>query len=319
MPKVVIVGAGSVGTTLAYTLQITGVATEIVLIDSNHELALGQVMDMNHGLPFVPPVHIYAGEYPDCKEADVIVITAGARQKPGETRLDLVDRNAQICRSIVDSIMPYTSEALLLVVTNPVDIMTYAVVKHSGLPPRQVIGSGTVLDSARFRYLLGQHCNIDTHNVHAYVIGEHGDSEVLLWSQVRMAGTSLELFCAHCACGCAPLDKTEITEAVKNSAYHIIEAKGSTNYGVALAVTKIVEAIIRDENSVLTVSMMLNGEYGVSECCLSVPCIVNKKGVSRIVEAELDQTEENDLKQSAQILKDICRRVTSSVEVVAKA
>jgi len=309
MPKVVIVGSGSVGTTLAYTLQITGVATEIVLIDSNHELALGQVMDMNHGLPFVPPVHIYAGGYPDCKEADVIVITAGARQKPEETRLDLVDRNAQICRSIVDSIIPYTSEALLLVVTNPVDIMTYVVVKHSGLPPRQVIGSGTVLDSARFRYLLGQHCNIDTHNVHAYVIGEHGDSEVLLWSQVRMAGTSLELFCRHCACGCAPLDKTEITEAVKNSAYHIIEAKGSTNYGVALAVTNIVEAAIRDENSVLTVSMMLDGEYGINECCLSVPCIVNKKGVSRIVEAELDYTERNELNQSAAVLKNICRGI----------
>ena len=278
MPKVVIVGAGSVGTTLAYTLQITGVATEIVLIDSNHELALGQVMDMNHGLPFVPPVNIHAGEYPDCKGADVIIITAGARQKPGETRLDLVDRNAQICKSIVDSITPYTTEALLLVVTNPVDIMTYVVVKHSGLPPRQVIGSGTVLDSARFRYLLSQHCTIDTHNVHAYVIGEHGDSEVLLWSQVRMAGTSLELFCAHCALGCTPLDKTGITEAVKNSAYHIIEAKGSTNYGVALAVTKIVETVIRDEHSALTVSVMLYGEYGVSECCLSVPCIVEQKG-----------------------------------------
>jgi L-lactate dehydrogenase len=309
MPKIVIIGAGSVGTTLAYTLQITGVATEIVLIDSNHELAEGQVMDMNHGLPFVPPVHIYAGDYPDCKEADLIVITAGARQKPGETRLDLVDRNAQICKSIVDSIRSYTSEALLLVVTNPVDVMTYAVVKHSGLPPSQVIGSGTVLDSARFRYLLSQHCTIDTHNVHAYVIGEHGDSEVLLWSQVRMAGTSLELFCKHCTGSCAPLDKTEITKAVKNSAYHIIEAKGSTNYGVALAVTKIVETVIRDENSVLTVSMMLAGEYGVSECCLSVPCIVNKKGVSRIVETELDQTERNDLNQSAQILKDVCKRV----------
>jgi L-lactate dehydrogenase len=309
MPKLVIVGAGSVGTTLAYTLQITGVATEIVLIDSNQELAAGQVMDMNHGLSFVPPVQIYAGEYPDCKGADVIIITAGARQKLGETRLDLVDHNAQICKSIVDSIAPYTSEALLLVVTNPVDIMTYAVVKRSGLPAHQVIGSGTVLDSARFRYLLGQHCEIDTHNVHAYVIGEHGDSEVLLWSQVRMAGTSLELFCKHCKGGCAPLDKTEITEAVKNSAYHIIEAKGSTNYGVALAVTKIVETIIRDENSALTVSMMLSGEYGVSDCCLSVPCIVNKEGVSRIVEAELDQTEENDLKRSALILKDVCRRV----------
>jgi L-lactate dehydrogenase len=308
MPKIVIVGAGSVGTTLAYTLQVIGVATEIVLIDSNHELAEGQVMDMNHGLPFVPPVHIHAGEYPDCKGADVIVITAGARQKPGETRLDLVDRNAQICKSIMDSIMLYTREALFLVVTNPVDIMTYAVVKHSGLP-HQIIGSGTVLDTARFRYLLSRHCNIDTHNVHAYVIGEHGDSEVLLWSQVRTAGTSLDLFCTRCAYGCAPLDKTEITGAVKNSAYHIIEAKGSTNYGVALAAANIVEAIIRDENSALTVSMMLNGEYGIDGCCLSVPCIVNKKGVSRIVEAELDRTERNNLNESAETLRNICRRV----------
>jgi L-lactate dehydrogenase len=309
MPKVVIVGAGSVGTTLAYTLQITGVATEIVLIDSNHELAEGQVMDMNHGLPFVPPVNIHAGEYPDCNGADVIVITAGARQKPEETRLDLVDGNARICKDIIDSITPHTRDALFLVVTNPVDIMTYAVVKHSELPPHQVIGSGTVLDTARFRYLLGRHCNIDTHNVHGYVIGEHGDSEVLLWSQVRMAGTSLELFCTHCACGCAPLDKTEITEAVKNSAYHIIEAKGSTNYGVALAVTTIVEAIIRDENSVLTVSTMLNGEYQISDCCLSVPCIVNKKGVSRIVETELDRRERDDLNRSAEALESICRKM----------
>jgi len=309
MPKVVIIGAGSVGTTLAYTLQITGVATELVLIDSNHELAEGQVMDMNHGLPFVPPVHILAGEYPDCKGADVIVLTAGARMKPGETRLDLVDRNAQIAKRIMDSITPHTREALILVVTNPVDIMTYVAVKHSGLPPRQVIGSGTVLDSARFRYLLGRHCTIDTHNVHAYVIGEHGDGEVLLWSQVRMAGTSLELFCKHCTDRCVSVDKTAITEAVKNSAYHIIEAKGSTNYGVALAVTKIVEAVIRDENSVLTVSMMLNGAYGINGCCLSVPCIVNKKGVSRIVEAELDHTERNELNQSAEVLKNICRGI----------
>ena len=309
MSKVVIVGAGSVGTTLAYTLEITGVATEIVLIDTNRELAEGQVMDMNHGLPFVPPTHIHAGEYPDCKGADVIVITAGTHQKPGETRLDLVDRNARVCKSIMDSITPHAVEALLLVVTNPVDVMTYVMLKHSGLPPNRVIGSGTVLDSARFRYLLGRHCTVDTHNIHAYVIGEHGDSEILLWSQVRMAGTSLELFCKHCPYGCAPLDKTEITEAVRNSAYHIIEAKGFTNYGVALAVTKIVEAVIRDENSVFTVSVLLDGEYAINGCCLSVPCIVNKKGVSRIIETELDDTERTDLKGSAEVLRNICRRM----------
>ena len=308
MPKVVIIGAGNVGTTLAYTLQITGATTEIILIDSNQELAEGQVMDMNHGLPFVPPVHIHAGAYPDCKGADVIVITAGARQKPGETRLDLVDRNAHICKNIVGSITPYTREALFLVVTNPVDVMTFVVAKQSGFPSRQVIGSGTVLDTARFRYLLGRYCAIDTHNVHAYVIGEHGDSEVLLWSQVGMAGTSLDLFCKRCNRGCASLDKTKITEAVKNSAYHIIEAKGSTNYGVALAATKIIEAVIRDENSVLTVSAMLNGEYGISDCCLSVPCVVNRTGVSRIVETDLDSNERNDLNRSAEVLRNLCNR-----------
>ena len=309
MPKIVIVGAGNVGTTIAYTLQISGIVTEIVLIDSNLEFAEGQAMDMNHGLPFVPPVLIRSGEYKDCEGADVIIITAGSRQTPGETRLSLVDRNAQICRSIMDSILPYTREAIFLLITNPVDIMTYVAVKYSGLPPGRVIGSGTVLDSARFRYLLGRYCNIDTHNVHAYVIGEHGDSEVLLWSQVRMAGTSLSMFCRDCARGCAPLDKEGISEAVRKSAYHIIEAKGSTYYGVALAAKRIVEAVIRNENSALTVSMTLNGEYGVDGCSLSVPCIVNKKGADRIVTTGLDEKERADFVHSADILRELCRKV----------
>ena len=313
MPKVVIVGSGSVGTTLAYTLQITGVATEIVLIDSNHELALGQVMDMNHGLPFVPPVHIYAGGYPDCKEADVIVITAGARQKPEETRLDLVDRNAQICRSIVDSIIPYTSEALLLVVTNPVDIMTYVVVKHSGLPPRQVIGSGTVLDSARFRYLLGQHCNIDTHNVHAYVIGEHGDSEVPVWSLANIAGMRLADYCATNGYGCDQSKLDEIFLQTRDAAYHIIERKGFTYYAVAAGLNRIIEAILRDQSTVLSVSSLARDYYGIDDVYLSIPTVVSGKGVERQVRLQLSSQEMEGLQHSADVLKKTIRQIDLSV------
>jgi L-lactate dehydrogenase len=261
-------------------------------------------MDMNHGLFFVPPVYLTAGNYSDCKGADVIIITAGARQKTGESRMALVERNATICRSIFDEIRPYNTTAVFLIVTNPVDVMTQAVIKHSGLPRYQVIGSGTVLDSARFRYLISQHCHVDARNVHAYVIGEHGDSEVILWSQVRIGGTPLKEFSKESVYACDPIDKESITKDIKNSAYHIIEAKGATNYGVGLAVRRIVEAIIRDENSVLTVSTLLNGEYGLDGVCLGVPCIINRKGIKSIVETTLDQSEEKALKKSAEIIRD---------------
>jgi L-lactate dehydrogenase len=303
MPKIAIIGAGDVGTTIAYTLQISGLATEIVLIDINQKLAHGHVMDMNHGLFFVPPVHLSAGNYSDCKGADIVIFTAGARQKTGESRIALVERNAIICRSIVDEIKPHNSSAVFLMVTNPVEIMTQAVIKHSSLPRFQVFGSGTVLDSARFRYLVSQHCHVDARNVHAYVIGEHGDSEVILWSKVRIAGTPLTEFTKESAYACDPIDKEKVTQDIKGSAYHIIEAKGATNYGVALAVRRIVEAVIRDEDSVLTVSTLLNGEYGLDDVCLSLPCIINRKGIRNIVETTLDQYEREALKKSAEILQ----------------
>lgn len=309
MPKIAIIGSGDVGTTIAYTLQLSGLITEIVLIDTNQELVQGQVMDMNHGLFFVPPVHIYSGDYSDSGDADVIIITAGTRQKTGESRLELVDRNAQICRTIIEQIKPYNSKGVFLIVTNPVDIMTQVVIEYSGLPKHQILGSGTVLDSARFRYYLSRNCHVDARNVHAYVIGEHGDSEVFLWSQVRIAGTPLEIFCKKCAIACNSIDKKMIVESVKNSAYHIIEAKGATNYGVSLAVRRITEAVIRDENSVLAVSTWLGGGYGLDEVCLSVPCIINQKGIAQIVETKLNQSEENDLKKSAEILRNIYKRV----------
>ena len=304
MPKIAIIGAGDVGTTIAYTLQISGLVTEIVLIDINRKLAQGQIMDMNHGLFFVPPVYLTAGNYSDCRSSDVIIITAGARQKTGESRMALVERNATICRSIVDEIGPYNSTAVFLIVTNPVDVITQVVIKHSDLPRHQVIGSGTVLDSARFRYIISQYCHVDARNVHAYVIGEHGDSEVILWSQVRIGGTPLKDFSKESTYACDPIDKESVTKDIRNSAYHIIEAKGATNYGVSLAVRRIVEAIIRDENSVLTVSTLLNGEYGLDGVCLSVPCIINRKGIKSIVETTLDQIEERALKKSAEIIRD---------------
>lgn len=311
MPKVAIIGAGDVGTTIAYTLQFSGLVTEMVLIDINRELANGQVMDMNHGLFFVPPITIWAGDYSDCKDADVIIITAGARQKQSESRLQLVERNAQICRSIVDQVIPYSKDAVLLVITNPVDVMTQVVMAHAGASKNRILGSGTVLDSARFRYYLSERCRVDARNVHAYVVGEHGDSEVFLWSQVRMAGTPLEQFCKGCDHKCTPSEREHMVESVRNSAYHIIEAKGATSYGVSLAVLRITEALIRDENSVLTVSTWLDGAYGLREVCLSVPCIVSRRGVVRIIETPLNRNEQLSLEKSAEILRETGKEVTA--------
>lgn len=305
MSKVAIVGVGDVGATSAYTLELSGLATEIVLIDIDKERARGHALDMNHGLFFVPPVKIYAGDYSDCRGAKIIVIAAGSRQKPGETRLELVQRNAGICKAIVDQIAPYLEEAVILVATNPVDVMTYVVLERSGLPSGQVLGSGTVLDSARFRYALSQRCNVDARNVHAYVIGEHGDSEVLLWSLVNISGIPLESFCKGCRYECTSPPRSQIEETVKRSAYHIIEAKGFTNYGVSLAMSRILGAILRDEHSVLTVSALLNGAYGLHNLCLSVPCKISTNGIERVVEASLSAEESVALRKSADVLRPV--------------
>ncbi len=315
MSKIAIIGAGDVGTTIAYTIQLRGLVTEVVLVDINQEIVRGQVMDLNHGLFFVRPIHMYAGNYADCTDADVIVLTAGTRQKPGESRLQLVNRNARLCKEIVDKIDPHTCKGILLVVTNPVDIMTRVVIEHSGLPKHRVMGSGTVLDSARFRYLLSRNCQVDTRNIHAYVIGEHGDSEVILWSQVHIGGTPLDTFCKQCAVACnAMVNKEKIAESVRKSAYHIIEAKGATNYGISLAVRRILEAIIRDEHSVLTVSTWLSGHYGFNDICLSVPCIINRTGVAQVIETPLAKNEEASLVNSAEQLRRAHQEMDSKLQ-----
>ena len=302
--KVVIVGAGVVGSTFAYALAQSGVADEIVLADRDRNLAQGQVWDLAHGLPYYPNVQFNLGDAEDYADAHVIVITAGSKQRPGETRLALLQRNASIIESLMDEIADRGSQAVVVIVSNPVDILTYVAQQHVNWPPGRVIGSGTVLDSARFRYLLSQHCGVDVHNVHAYILGEHGDSEFAAWSMTHLAGMHFDDYCHMCGeCDDWEGEKRRIEELVRESAYHIIDYKGATYFAVGQALVRIVGAIIRNEKSVLTVSTLLNGEYGIGGVCLGVPAIVGESGVERILDADLPVSEQTALENSARILK----------------
>ena len=298
-PKVVVIGAGSVGTTYIYALLQTGLAEEIALIDLDQDRVKGEIMDLSHGLPFTAPVKIKAGTYEDCADASVIVITAGAKQQSGQSRADLIRRNAKIARGICTQIAQYPSDAVAVMVTNPVDTLTQVALESLGWPRQRVIGSGTVLDSARFKFLLSRHCGIDARNVHAYIIGEHGDSEVAAWSLSHIAGISIEDYCRICGVCEYQQHHKVIAEQVRDSAYHIIDYKGSTYYGIGLSLVRITGAILRDENSVLTVSSLLQGEYGIRDICLSVPCILGENGVVRIIDAKLAPEEQEALNRSA--------------------
>lgn len=310
--KVVIVGAGAVGSTFAYALAQSGVADEIVLVDVNRDLAQGQALDLAHGVPFFPPVQIRVGEAGDYADAHVIVIAAGTAQRPGETRLDLLQRNAAIIESIVDDVLAQGSQAVMVVVSNPVDVLTYVAHRRSGWPRGRVIGSGTVLDSSRFRYLLSQHCGVDVHNVHAYILGEHGDSEFAAWSMTHVAGMPIDDYCPIChECADWHAERARIEQAVRDSAYHIIDYKGATYFAVGLALVRIVGAILRNQRSVLTVSTVLDGEYGLKDICLSVPSIVSQEGVERILEASLPPEEQEALERSASILRQAIEEIQS--------
>ncbi len=303
--KVVIVGAGAVGSTFAYALAQKGLADQICLLDANSDFAKGQALDLAHGLPFYPSVQIRVGTSFDYADAQVIVITAGAKQAPGESRLMLLQKNAAMVESIVDEIVAQKSQAVLLLASNPVDILTLVALKRSGWSKNRVIGSGTVLDSSRFRYLISHHCKVDVSNVHAYIIGEHGDSEVAAWSMTHVAGTSMDNYCPVCGnCKDWHGERENIVREVKESAYHIINYKGATYFGIGMSLARIVGTILQDQNSVLTVSTYLEGEYGLHDVCLSVPCIVGQGGVKRIVHTELFPDEQAALERSAQILKD---------------
>ena len=291
------------GSTFAYALAQSGIADEIALLDANHELAKGQVLDLAHGLPFYPNVEISVGEGNDYRDAHVIVITAGAKQRSGQSRLDLLQKNAAIIEDIVDDILAQGSRGIIVVVSNPVDVLTHLAHKRSSWDRGRVIGSGTVLDSARFRYLLSKQCGVDVQNVHAYVLGEHGDSQVAAWSMTHLAGVPIDEYCRQCG-GCDGWEQiqNEIAKAVRRSAYHIIEYKGATNYAVGLALLRIVGAILRNERSVLTVSVPLHGEYGLTDVSLGVPSIVSENGVESVIEATLSAEEKEALSSSASIL-----------------
>ncbi len=300
--KAAVIGCGFVGASSAFSLIHKGLFSELVLIDADKRKAEGEAMDLSHGRPFAHPMKIYAGTYDDISDCALIIITAGANQKPGETRLDLVHKNVAIFKSIIPEITKRNFEGTLLIVANPVDILTYAALKISGYPKERVIGSGTVLDSARFRYLLSEHLQVDSRSVHAFIIGEHGDSELAVWSGANVSGIDIHDFCELRGHYNHRESMEEIYRNVRDSAYEIIERKGATYYGVAMAVSRIAESIIRNEHSVLPVSSLMEGEYGLNDLCISVPTIVSQSGVEQILEIPLNEDEKEKLKKSAEEL-----------------
>jgi L-lactate dehydrogenase len=302
--KVTIVGAGAVGATFCYALAQSGLADEIVMLDQNEDLMQGQVLDLVHGQPFFPTVIIRTGSPEDYADSHVVVITAGAAQKPGETRLDLLKKNAGIVGKIAEDVSNHQCRGVMLIVSNPVDVLTYVALRRSGWERGRVIGSGTVLDSSRFRHLLALKCGVDVHNVHAYILGEHGDSEFAAWSMTHIAGMGFEEYCPFCGkCSDWKEQQKLIEKQVRESAYHIINYKGSTQFAVGLALVQITGAILRSQNSLLTVSTMIDGEFGIEDVCLSVPTIVSDGGAMKIIESPLSPTELASLSHSADVLK----------------
>lgn len=303
--KISIIGAGAVGSATAFALMNHNVATDIVIVDINHEKAIGEAMDINHGRVFVEPVNVIAGDYETTKESDIVIITAGLAQRPGETRIDLVNRNIEIYKEMVPQIVKYNPDAILLVVSNPVDILAQVTYKLSGFPKERVFGSGTVLDTARFQTTLSSFFKVDPRDIHANIIGEHGDSEIATWSLTTVGGLTVEQYCRDMDIELTEDMKEDITKGVKNAAYEIIERKGYTNYAVALAITRIVKAILRDEKSILTVSSLQTGDYDLNDVFISVPTIVGRAGILDVVEVPYSSQERDDLKKSADLLKEI--------------
>lgn len=302
--KVVILGVGDVGATTAYALMMSALVSEIVLVDINEDLARGEALDLSHSAAFVSPVRVRAGGYEDCAGASIVVITAGVNQRPGETRLDLINKNIAIYQEILPKILKYCPDSIYLIVSNPVDILTYITVNITGLPTERVIGSGTVLDTSRFRYLLSEHCDVDPRNIHAYVVGEHGDTEVPVWSLANVGGVPLETFCKLKELTYTPQWQSEISTQVRRAAYEIIDLKGSTYYAVGLALVRIIQTILRDERALLTVSTPLQGFHGIYDVALSLPAILGRSGISQVLPMPLNDQEEEQLQHSAATLKE---------------
>ena len=305
--KAAVIGCGFVGSATAFTLMQSRLFSELVLLDVNMEKADGEAKDIAHGIPFAGQMKIYAGTYDDAADAAIIIITAGANQKPGETRLDLVQKNTAIYQSIIPEIVKRDFGGILLIVSNPVDILTYVALKLSGLPENRVLGSGTVLDTARLKYALGEHLGVDSRSVHSFIIGEHGDSEIAAWSSTNVSGIPLNDFCEMRGNFNHDAAMDAIAEKVKNSAYEIISKKQATYYGIAMSVKRICECIVRNERSILPVSAMMHGEYGIEDITLSMPAIVGIGGVETHVPIALSEEEAKKLVESAKKLKEVAK------------
>lgn len=303
--KAVMIGCGFVGSASAFSLMQSGLFTELAMIDADPQKAEGEARDISHGIPFAKPMKIYAGNYDDVRDAGIVIVTAGANQQPGETRLDLVKKNIRIFKSIIPEIRKRDFNGILLIVANPVDILTYTAVKLSGLPENRVIGSGTVLDTARLKYKIGRHLDVDSRSVHAFIIGEHGDSEIAVWSSANVSGIPLDKFCEMRGHFDHKNATEKIAQDVKNSAYEIISMKRATNYGIAMSVKRICEAIVRNEKSILPVSSVMHGEFGIEDVSLSMPAIVGNHGIETMVPISLNEEELANLKNSAKTLKEI--------------
>lgn len=305
--KVAMIGCGFVGAAAAFSLMQSGLFSEMVLIDADKDRAEGEAMDISHGLPFARPMKIYAGDYDDIVDASIIIITAGAAQKPEETRLDLVHKNVGIFRSIIPEIAKRNCRGILLIVSNPVDILTYTALKLSGFSSNRVIGSGTVLDTARLKYMLGEHLSVDSRSIHAFIVGEHGDSELAVWSSANVSGVPLNQFCEMRGHYSHEENEDQIYEDVKNCAYEVIAKKKATYFGVAMAVRRICEAIIRNERSILPVSTLMRGDYGLEDVILSMPAIVGAEGVEKLIPISLDKDEIEKLRESGDTLKAVIK------------
>ncbi len=301
--RIAVVGVGNVGATFAFALLQSGLAGEIVLIDHNKTKAEGEAMDLNHAVPLTHSTRIWAGDYDDTRGAAITVITAGTSQKSGETRLDLVHRNYNIMKSIIPAVVQHNPHGILLIASNPVDILSYAAWKLSGLPAHRVIGSGTILDTARFRWLLGQHTGVDARSVHAYIIGEHGDSEVPVWSLANIAGMNLVEYCKMNCRNYEPMIFNNIFDETRDAAYRIIERKGATFYAIGSGLVRIVEAILRGQDTVLSVSTLIKNYHGIHDVYLSLPCVIGHNGIKQVMHLNLDAKEQAGIIKSAQVLK----------------
>ena len=311
--KVAIIGAGFVGAASAYTIAVNQLVNEIVLIDVMKEKAIGEAMDISHGLSHIGQMHIHAGDYSDCADCDVIIVTAGLNRKPGETRLDLANKNIPIAKNITENIMKYYTRGVILVVANPVDILTYLIQKWSGLPNGRVMGTGTALDSARFRYALSSRLNVDIQNVHAYVIGEHGDAQLPIWSACSIACQSIEEFCANAGIPLGTEEKAAIITEVKNGGAEVIKNKGATYYAIASVVCSIVETLLKDKNTIRTVASVIDGPYGIHNLALSLPSIINKDGIHSILNLHLTAEEEANLASCTKKMKAFLEQVNISI------